>query len=54
MRALVRRCWDFVRQVSGDAAYEVYLRRAGERPLSRADFWLERLQRRYDKLERCC
>jgi hypothetical protein len=54
MRALLRSCWDFVRQVSGDAAYETYLRRAGERPLTPGAFWLEGLKRRYDKPERCC
>lgn len=54
MRALLRECWEFVRQVSGDSAYEAYLRRAGERPLTREAFWLDGLQRRYDKPERCC
>lgn len=53
--AALRSLWTFVRQWSGDAAYETYCQRAGERaPLSRQDFWLESLQRRYDRVSRCC
>ena len=54
-RAALRGLWRFVRQWSGDAAYETYRRRAAEAPpLSRRDFWLESLRRRYDRVSRCC
>jgi uncharacterized short protein YbdD (DUF466 family) len=46
--------WRGLRQWSGDAAYETYLRRAGVPPLSREEFWLDSLRRRYEKVSRCC
>lgn len=46
--------WRFVREVSGDAAYDTYARRAGAGALSREDFWLDALRRRYDRISRCC
>ena len=59
------RLWWGVRQASGDAAYEVYLRgrsasgqacadRAERSPLSRREFDLESLRRRYSGISRCC
>ncbi|MGA7623448.1 MAG: YbdD/YjiX family protein [Candidatus Acidiferrales bacterium] len=55
--------WSWLRQVSGDAAYENYLR-AIQRgaatspgpnpPLSRRDFYLDALRRRYSTVSRCC
>jgi hypothetical protein len=68
MRAL-RGAWSWLRQVSGDAAYEDYLRctrRAPAHgaplgvaggsapPLSRAEFYLDSLLRRYSSVSRCC
>lgn len=54
-RAALRGLWRFVRQWSGDAAYETYRQRTAEAaPLSRQDFWLESLRRRYDRVSRCC
>lgn len=54
-RAALHAFWSFVREWSGDAAYETYrLRTAEASPLSRQDFWLESLQRRYDRISRCC
>lgn len=62
----VRRLWWGVRQASGDAAYENYLRRAGQdhghshgcdaagNPPSRRDFYLDSLRRRYSGISRCC
>ncbi len=60
--------WSWLRQVSGDAAYENYLQHAihsGQvetlsgagavaAPLSRAEFYLDSLRRRYSSVSRCC
>jgi Selenoprotein, putative len=66
--AIARGAWAWLRQVTGDAAYENYLRsirraaagrsaapaHAGCAPLSRADFYLDALRRRYSTVSRCC
>jgi hypothetical protein len=77
-----RSAWVWIRQVSGDAAYENYLRstkrvaqaemarvdshtmQAGfcststhatsTQPLSRSEFYLDALRRRYSTVSRCC
>ncbi len=73
-----RNIWRWIRQVSGDAAYENYLRstrriadvahvdaramQAGRctthspsaQPLSRSEFYLDALRRRYSTVSRCC
>lgn len=53
--------WWWLRQMSGDAAYENYLRhaarldRSGPDPrLSREEFYLDALRRRYSDVSRCC
>jgi len=50
--------WWWLRQVSGDAAYENYLswaeRRGVGRVCSREEFYLESLRRRYSGVSRCC
>lgn len=70
---VTRAVWWFLRQVSGDAAYENYLRSqqrkgasaprgiceapAGNLPtrvLSREEFYLDALRRRYSAVSRCC
>ena len=54
-----------MRQIFGDAAYENYLRSAcansesapggtASAPLSREDFYLDSLRRRYSRVSRCC
>jgi uncharacterized short protein YbdD (DUF466 family) len=53
------RVWRGVRDWSGDAAYEHYLkarakRASGEAALSREQFYLEQLQKRYSRPSRCC
>jgi uncharacterized short protein YbdD (DUF466 family) len=53
------RAWTWLRQVSGDAAYENYLRStrrsaSQQPPLSRAQFYLDALERRYSATSRCC
>ncbi|HKV05220.1 MAG TPA: CstA-like transporter-associated (seleno)protein [Candidatus Acidoferrales bacterium] len=63
--SLLRLAWSWLRQVSGDAEYENYLRCArrrlsaataavGSAPLSRAEFYLDSLRRRYSTVSRCC
>ena len=53
-----RALWRWLRQVSGDAAYENYLRAASRRRearvLSREDFYLDAVNRRYTGVNRCC
>jgi uncharacterized short protein YbdD (DUF466 family) len=46
----------WLRQVLGDAAYENYLRSAGcSTPLmTREEFFLDSLRRRYSTISRCC
>lgn len=49
--------WDYLRAIMGDKAYDRYLevtRRRGARPLSREDFYLDSLKRRYSTVSRCC
>jgi hypothetical protein len=47
--------WRFVREWSGDTAYERYVARAGAGPrLSREAFYLDALRRRYARPSRCC
>ena len=61
-QAVMRKAWWWLRQVSGDAAYENYLRRTrrGEAticagsPLSREQYYLDALRRRYTGVGRCC
>jgi hypothetical protein len=77
--SMPRNIWRWLRQVSGDAAYENYLRstrrvaraevaRAGScttrvgcsthatsaLPLTREEFYLHALRRRYSTISRCC
>jgi uncharacterized short protein YbdD (DUF466 family) len=57
MRALCAGVWAYLRAWSGDSAYETYERRQralGKTPLSRRDFYLDGLQRRYSGVTRCC
>lgn len=57
MRAALRALWGFLRSVSGDAAYDRHAARAlaaGAAPMSRRDFYLDTLRRRYSTINRCC
>ncbi len=66
LRGAFRRAWWWLRQTSGDAAYEIYLRSAapprapgpgissGAPILSRQEFYLEALCRKYSGVSRCC
>lgn len=61
-RSALGRAWWWLRQVSGDAGYENYLRSLsrsapGPRPcgpLTAEQFYLDQLRRRYSRLNRCC
>lgn len=51
--------WRWLREWSGDAAYELYLRSAAtksasHRPLDQAAFYVEQLERKYSRPSRCC
>jgi len=52
------RLWQGLREWSGDAAYETYVRCAMKRRaahvLSREEFYVEQLQRKYSRVSRCC
>ncbi len=51
----LRRLWRSLRQATGDAAYEQYLEHAPEGPrLTRQQFYLDTLSRRYSHPNRCC
>lgn len=55
---MLRSVWRGLRQWSGDSAYETYLvcveRQRAQKPLSPAEFYLEQLNRKYSRPNRCC
>ncbi|PYT79866.1 MAG: DUF466 domain-containing protein [Acidobacteria bacterium] len=58
-KRFLRRFWRGVREWSGDAAYETYLRakachRDSCRTLGPAEFYVDQLNRRYSRPHRCC
>lgn len=58
-RYLLRRFWQGLREWCGDAAYESYLlskatRTGSGRTLGPAEFYVEQLNRRYSRPNRCC
>ena len=54
----VLRLWQGLREWSGDAAYETYVRSAAKhhaaQVLSREEFYVEQLQKKYSRVSRCC
>jgi uncharacterized short protein YbdD (DUF466 family) len=54
----LRDLWRGLRQWSGDSAYETYLacaeRQRAKKPLSAAEFYVEQLNRKYSRPNRCC
>ena len=55
----LRRLWRGIREWCGDAAYERYLSTQVKNGrdaalLSREQFYLEELQKRYSRVSRCC
>ncbi len=56
---ILRIAWRALRDWCGDAAYEQYLRSRGARSasahtLTPAEFYVEQLNRRYSRPNRCC
>jgi uncharacterized short protein YbdD (DUF466 family) len=56
---MLRRFWRGLREWCGDAAYETYLHSSGKQTspsctLTAAEFYVEQLNRRYSKPNRCC
>ena len=56
---MLGKVWRFVRRLSGDDAYERYLRHhaqahADEPPLSRKEFFKQELDRKWNGVRRCC
>jgi len=61
IRATVRllRIWRGIREWCGDAAYEKYLtsrakHSCGSALLTREEFYLSQLQKKYSRISRCC
>jgi uncharacterized short protein YbdD (DUF466 family) len=59
LRADLRKLWDFMREVSGDDAYERYLQRHARThpdvaPLSSREFFAQEQARRWGSINRCC
>lgn len=59
LRRWARRFWRGVREWCGDAAYERYLRCSATRDatcgrLTAEEFYVEQLNRRYSRPNRCC
>ncbi len=59
VRRMARAAWQGLREWSGDAAYERYQRSRAtilrrERELSRTEFYLDQLRRKYSKPSGCC
>jgi uncharacterized short protein YbdD (DUF466 family) len=59
-KILLRRVWHGIREWCGDAAYERYAKshakhsECGTVLLSREEFYLEQLAKRYSRVSRCC
>ncbi len=59
LRPVARAAWRWLREWSGDAAYDRYARRAAvtsrvQRVLSPAEFYVDQVNRRYSHPSRCC
>jgi uncharacterized short protein YbdD (DUF466 family) len=59
LAAVANKIWRGVREWCGDAAYERYLKSNSRRAcaanlLTREQFYLEQLHKRYSRVSRCC
>jgi len=59
MNTFIKKCWALLRQLSGDDAYERYLRHQalshpGEVPLDRKSFFKREQERKWNGVKRCC
>jgi uncharacterized short protein YbdD (DUF466 family) len=55
----IKRAWGYLRQVTGDDAYERYVAHhaqahAGQQPLTREQFFRQRQDEKWSKVSRCC
>lgn len=53
----IKRLWWFVRRLSGDDAYEEYLRSHAcdsHPPLTRREFYLREQESKWSRIQRCC
>ena len=58
-KVLLLRIWRGIREWCGDAAYELYLESHarhsfGVAVLTREEFYLSQLQKKYSRVSRCC
>jgi len=58
-KVLLLRIWRGIREWCGDAAYELYLESHARHPcgvavLTREEFYLSQLQKKYSRVSRCC
>jgi uncharacterized short protein YbdD (DUF466 family) len=58
-RVMLLRIWQGIREWCGDAAYERYLRSSAKNSdgiavLTREEFYLSQLQKKYSRVSRCC
>ncbi len=59
MKTWLKKCWALLRQLSGDDAYERYLRHhavahSEEIPLDRKIFFQREQERKWNGVKRCC
>lgn len=59
IRLAARQAWRFVRELSGDDAYERYLRHhrqhhPGERAMTRKEYVRFREEQKWSRISRCC
>jgi uncharacterized short protein YbdD (DUF466 family) len=59
MKTFIKKCWALLRQLSGDDAYERYLRHQAmahpdEEPLDRKSFFQREQDRKWQGVKRCC
>jgi uncharacterized short protein YbdD (DUF466 family) len=58
LEGALRNFWRGLRQWSGDSAYETYLacaeRQPTQKPLSATEFYVEQLNSKYSRPNRCC
>jgi uncharacterized short protein YbdD (DUF466 family) len=59
LKRVLRRFWRGLREWCGDAAYERYLRAKGRHDIERTtlsaeEFYVEQINRRYSRPNRCC
>jgi len=55
----LRQAWQYLRQVTGDDAYERYVAHSrqahpGETPLTRQQYFRKRQEEKWSKVSRCC